>query len=149
MSTLTMTSTEKLPININASKALCAELMPINSVINRLEAQFNFQTMTANWYGDEEEIIDVDILLVMPEHFVIKQAEQRGEQGFKSFSDDVFSVHDLKKQTCQCLIAITPNELTLLTQENKLLAPYLQKKLYKVLTLIGQQLGLPVLKHVD
>ncbi len=45
---------EQLPIIITVSDELVIILPKLNSVKNRLEAQFNFQTMTANWYGDED-----------------------------------------------------------------------------------------------
>jgi hypothetical protein len=48
--------TEKLPIAIMPSNDLMAKFKQIKSVSNKLEAQFNFQTLTANWYGDENTI---------------------------------------------------------------------------------------------
>ena len=55
--------TEQLPINIEVSKPLTVLYPKIVGISNKLEAQFNFQTMTANWYGDENNIITIKLFL--------------------------------------------------------------------------------------
>jgi len=144
--------TEQLPICIYANDELVLSLVKIESVINRLEAQFNFQTMTANWYGDEDEIISITLWLRNPESFeqekiFAQQAvEYTGEQKnwhCQSYSDDVFSLYNEQDKQLNCTVAITAAELTLLSEQDKLLAPYLQKKLHKVFQCIAVQLTLP------
>ena len=49
----------KLPISIKVTQVFAEQYPTLNSVINKLEAQVNFQTMTAGWYGDENNIITI------------------------------------------------------------------------------------------
>jgi len=144
--------TEQLPISIYASDELVDCIAKIQSVINRLEAQFNFQTMTANWYEHEDEIVSITLYLRNPEDFTerklaeVQTAEGEGESDkriYKAYSDDVFSTYNEPQRQLYCTIAITTAELSLLIEQEKLLMPYLQKKLHKVLNLIAEQLQLP------
>ena len=150
---------ETLPITIHASDELVMCLTKLSAVINRFEAQFNFQTMTANWYGDEDGIINIALCLLMPEDFskeqyvaqkamAIEKGDLKGylKSEFTSYSDDAFSVFDKNHRQLTCTVAITVGELTLLSQQEKVLVPYLQKKLHKVLNLIAEQLMLPLLE---
>jgi len=133
--------TEQLPISIQASNDLTAKFNKIKSVTNKLEAQFNFQTLTASWYGDEENILLINLYLETIEIF--KTEMSKSHQGNISlFSDDVFSVYQKEKPQINCFIAITPAELLLLEQQEKLLAKYLHAKLHKVLNLIAGELKL-------
>lgn len=136
---------EQLPITIKASSDLVITLPKLNAVANRLEAQFNFQSMLANWYGDEKKCVRVNVELQTPESFIELHAQYQPQVGFTVFSDDFFSVHQAHTEALACIVAITPNELTLLSEQQKLLAPYVEKKLHKVLNLIGEQLNLPSL----
>lgn len=138
--------TETLPITITVNKALLDKFINIKSVSNKLEAQFNFQTLTANWYGDEEDILTVQLSLETPASF-----EQRKETLSKSsddsvnishFSDDVICCFNEGQQQLHCTIAITKSELDLLVSQPALLAGYIQAKLRKVLNLIAQQQSL-------
>jgi hypothetical protein len=134
---------EQLPVSIVPCQELSDEFSKIISVANKLEAQFNFHTMTANWYGDEDNIFFVQLHLNTPSIFSeIKEAVDAQE--LTTHSDDVFSFYLNKEseQTLICHIAITDSELTLLTQQPKLLAPLLNVKLQKVLNLIANKLNL-------
>ena len=55
---------ETLPISIKVSDALATEVQNILSITNKLSAQLNFHTMTANWYGDEANIMSINFYLV-------------------------------------------------------------------------------------
>jgi hypothetical protein len=135
--------TESLPITILVHDELALHFDKISGVVSKLEAQFNFQTMTANWYGDEHDITYVQLHLLTPEIFT--QAHQSYQkQDIKSFSDDVFTVTENNKLLI-CNIAITAAELALLTQQTKLLSALLSVKLKKVLNLIAEHLSLTVL----
>ncbi len=138
--------TEKLPVSIYVSDDLKQQFGKITSVCNKLEAQFNFQTMTANWYGDENNILFVQLHLETPPSFIEQQQRQQQEDT-KIYSDDVFSYYQKseKEQILLCPIAITDSELALLSKKNKLLAGLLQVKLQKVLNLIAHQLNLNVI----
>jgi len=136
--------TEQLPISINIHDDLVDKFTKIKSVINKLEAQFNFHTLTANWYGDEENILLIQLDIETPMSFNQHQAELKhaGLEGIviSHFSDDVICRFNDNEQRLFCHIAITESELTLLDQQPKLLAGFLQTKLHKVLNLIaGQQ----------
>ena len=55
--------TEKLPISIYVCDHLTKQFINFNSITNKLAAQFNFQAMTANWYGDEDNILFIQLWL--------------------------------------------------------------------------------------
>jgi len=137
--------TEQLPISIYVCDDLTNQLVNINSITNKLSAQFNFQAMRANWYGDEDNILFIQLLLETPQRFAMQKEKQLAKrvETFKIHSDDVFSVIDDKdSQQLICTIAITDFEQQLLGQQAKLLAGLLQVKLQKVLNIIAQQLNL-------
>ena len=133
--------TAQLPISIQPSNELIAKFSNIKSVTNKLEAQFNFQTLTAGWYGDEDNILLINLYLETNDFFDLEKIKiHQGE--VSHFADDVFSVYQQKQPQINCFIAITPGELTLLEQQGKLLAKYIQAKLHKVLNLIANKLTL-------
>jgi hypothetical protein len=133
--------TEQLPISIQTSNDLTTKFKKIKSATNKLEAQFNFQTLTASWYGDEENILLINLYLEISEVFDLEKLKShQGE--VSNFSDDVFSVYQEEQLQINCFIAITPTELTLLEQQEKLLPSYLHTKLHKVLNLIAGELKL-------
>lgn len=138
--------TETLPITINVTKDLLDKFANIKSVSNKLEAQFNFQTLTANWYGDEEEILTIQLSLETPASFEqCKEALDKlsGSRVIIShFSDDVICCSNESEQQLLCTIAMTVSELDLLVLQPTLLAGYIQAKLRKVLNLIAQQQSL-------
>jgi len=135
--------TEQLPISIYACDDLMQQFAKITSVCNKLEAQFNFQTMTANWYGDEDNVLFVRLCLETPQSFTLLKKIQP-QQDRKNYSDDAFSYFESRenKQNLISHIAITEAELTMLNQQNKLLAGLIHIKLQKVLNLIAKQLKL-------
>ena len=133
--------TEQLPISIQPSNDLSAKFNKIKSVTNKLEAQFNFQTLTASWYGDEDNIFLINLYLETIDVFNTEKSKSH-EGNISLFSDDVFSVYQKEKPQINCFIAITPAELTLLEQQEKLLPKYLHAKLHKVLNLIAGELKL-------
>lgn len=134
--------TEPLPISIHVCDDLKQQFIKLTSASNKLEAQFNFQTMTANWYSDEDNILFVQLHLETPQSFVAQQQAQQCE--LTIISDDVFSFYDkgCAAQLLICHIAITDAELALLKQQEQLLVALIQVKLKKVLNLIGKQLNL-------
>lgn len=134
--------TEQLPISIHTCNELKQQFVKITSVCNKLEAQFNFQTMTANWYSDEASILLVQLHLATPQGFVEQQSLMQQVET-QTYSDDVFSYYRKnEEQILICHIAITDSELLLLNQQNKLLRGLLQVKLQKILNLIALQLNL-------
>jgi len=137
--------TEQLPISIYVCDDLTEQWVNINSITNKLSAQFNFQAMTANWYGDEDNILFIQLLLETPQGFTnrLKKQNENQENRFEIYSDDVFSVIDDKDpQQLICTVAITESEHNLLAQQAKLLSGLLQIKLQKVLNIIAKKLNL-------
>ena len=137
--------TEQLPISIYVSDDLTNKCVNAGSITNKLAAQFNFQAMTANWYGDEDKVPFIQLLLETPEHFACQKESQKIKQlsTFKSHSDDVYSfTDDQVPPQLIYTIAITELELNLVKQKPKLLTGLLQIKLQKVLNLVAQQLSL-------
>jgi hypothetical protein len=132
--------TEQLPISIQASNDLMAKIENISAISNKLEAQLNFHTMTANWYSDEENILLINFYLVSAEEFDSSDKSQEIELEKEFLSDDVFMLSSSNK-LLDCHVAITASELLLLQENPKLLSGYLGKKLTKVLNLIAKQQG--------
>lgn len=135
--------TEKLPISIHTCDDLIHQFSKIISVCNKLEAQFNFQTMTANWYGDESTILFVHLSVETPTSFDLAR-NKNGDKEITCHRDDVFSFTEAyeKNPLLTYYIAITESELILLNKQPKLLAGFLSVKLQKVLNLIAEQLNL-------
>ncbi|MEW6981884.1 hypothetical protein AAD001_04445 [Colwelliaceae bacterium 6471] len=130
--------TEELPIVIRPHNELIDRYTKIKSVCNKLEAQFNFQTLTAGWYGDEDNILSIHLYLETPEGFD-HQRTQTHQGTLHTFADDVFNYFNESDLHITCIIAITDAELNLLSEQEKILASYIQAKLLKVLNLIAKQ----------
>ncbi len=138
--------TERLPIAISVNAELADRFLKIHAVTNKLEAQFNFHTLAANWYGDDENILLIQLTLETPSTFASKKAEQQSTEKEASkvtvFSDDVFNCFNSVQQQLDCHVAITSSEIELLKRQPKLLAGFLHKKLQKVFNLIAKQQSL-------
>jgi capsule polysaccharide export protein KpsC/LpsZ len=144
--------TEQLPISILVCSDLIKQLVnvnsaKVNSITNKLEAQFNFQTMTANWYANEDNIMFIQLLLKTPQGFIeqkIKQIEMQKNKHLKTFdvySDDVFIFIDKNEpQQLMCIIAITDVEQKLVAQKEKILNSLLTIKLQKILNILAKKL---------
>jgi len=135
--------TEQLPISIYVCDDLTQQWVNINSITNKLAAQFNFQAMTANWYGDEDTILYIQLGLETPQRFANQKQQTKQVKTFKVHSDDVFSfIDDNEPQQLICTIAITESEQNLVNKQVKVLGGLLQIKLQKVLNIIAKQLNL-------
>lgn len=135
--------TEKLPITIDVCDPLIQQFSKIASVCNKLEAQLNFQTMGANWYAEEDNILFVQLKIeTLKTYELLKKSYQ--EYNIKNYSDDVFSCYENtdKVQQLNCYIAITDVETAMLEQQSNVLADLLNIKLNKVINLIAKQLKL-------
>jgi len=144
-----------LPISIKVNKALEKQFSTLNSIKNKLEAQLNFQTLTANWYGDEENILCISLFLENEVGFsahkkhLKKQNKtiDKGQVEYINYSDDVFSCFYQNDNKIDVCIALTPSELNLLLKSPKVIATFLQVKLLKVLNLMAKKLALPLLTY--
>jgi len=133
-----MLLSEKLPISIHVSTELKTQFSRLGSVSNKLEAQFNFQTLTAGWYGDEENIFLINLIIETADGFLLKKIHNH--QGtITEFSDDVFSFYNEAENETNCFIAITDSEQKLLSSQEKVLPVFINKKLQKILNLIAAQ----------
>jgi hypothetical protein len=135
--------TEKLPITIDVCDYLNQQFSKINSICNKLEAQFNFQTMRANWYSDEDNVLCVRLFVETPKSYDIHIKSQL-EHSIHNYSDDVFRFYrsNEDKHELNCYIAITDIELSLLDKKNEILSALLNIKLKKVINLIAKDLKL-------
>lgn len=142
-------TTVALPITINSNDDLQVQFPTIQPVINKLAAQFNFQTLTANWYADEDNILLIELSLETPKSFECRQTAfaQLSANNYivSDFSDDVICCTNTAEPAVNCIIAVTYSEIELLTQYPKLLVNFTQAKLHKVLNLIAQQHSLTVI----
>ena len=138
--------TEALPLTIKVNNDLLDKLPKIKSISNKLEAQFNFQTLTANWYCNENDILIIQLSLETPTSFNKRQKEIEKSPAsaviISYLSDDVISSFNEAEQQLLCIIAITDSEQTLLELQPKILTGFIEKKLHKVLNLIAQQQSL-------
>ncbi len=132
--------TEQLPISIQVSDDLVAEINNVAAISHKLEAQLNFHTMTANWYGEEENILLINFHLVCIDEFDGAEKSQDNSVEKEFLADDVFMLSATNK-LLDCHVAITESELSLLKKTPKLLSGYLGKKLTKVLNVIAQRQG--------
>lgn len=130
----------QLPISIKLNSKLIAQFSKLTSIASKLESQLNFQTMTAGWYGDEDNIINLCLSLESPESFQ-KSLSTNQELVINEFADDVLFTSNQPSHLQTCFIAITDIELNLLGQHPKLLPGFLDKKLTKVLNLIAKELN--------
>ena len=132
--------TTELPISINICDELLDQFPSLKPTTNKLEAQLNFQTLAANWYGDEENILLISFYIQTGQDFAFQQTQiHEGELTY--FADDVFSYHNEPQKQMSCFVAITDSELKLLQAQEKILAGYLQKKMLKVVNLIATKLS--------
>lgn len=128
---------------------LRSQFSKITSIANKLEAQLNFQTLTANWYGDEETILAIKLSFETPDTFNQHQAgikDSADISTIKKFSDDVICIINQPALKIFCYIALTPSELELLSSQPKIIAGFIQAKSSKVLNLIAQECSLPTIK---
>ena len=96
----------QLPISIKINNHLTEQFAKLKSLVNKLEAQFNFQTMTAGWYGDEENIVEICFSLESPQSF--EQAISKSLFSDKlTLADDVISFYDSSTNLRICFVAIT------------------------------------------
>jgi len=130
--------TEQLPISIQPSIALMEKYRKLKSASNKLEAQFNFQTLTAGWFGDEENILLINLIVDTAEDFLLQKIHNH-QGAITEFSDDVFSFYDEKTHNTNCFVAITVTEQKFLSQQEKIIPGFIQAKLQKVLNLIAVQ----------
>ena len=97
--------TEQLPISIQLSNDLITQFPKVKSVCNKLEAQFNFQTLTASWYGDEDNILLINLYLETSDFFDLEKAKDRSGE-ISNFADDVFCIYHKELPQINCFIAI-------------------------------------------
>lgn len=131
-----------LPIKIKIAPELVATYKNIKSVAEKLAAQLNFKTLTAGWYGIEDDILKIQLIIDTEKQFVSHRASQYQGQ-LTEFSDDVMSFFQADNKQIVCYIAITDGEQKLLLARAKIMTVWMRTKLEKVLNLIANQQFLP------
>lgn len=137
---------DELPIKINVSDEL-SQYLPesfkrIKSTCNKLSAQLNFQTMTANWYNDERKIITITLELTSPKTYQHLLNQQK-KSTIKVFSDDVFLINNNNdKPIYSVFVALTTKEQTLINTHPALSYPLIDKKFTKVINLLADYLAI-------
>lgn len=132
---------DELPISIHVSQELLTLFPKLNSVINKLSAQLNFQTLTAAWYGDEDNILTITLYLELQAGFAMQQNKEHTVAA-TDFADDVICYMDMDRQVIDCYVAITDSEVALIDQHQQLLSGLMDKKLHKTLNLIAVEQSL-------
>ncbi|WP_448566707.1 hypothetical protein [Thalassotalea ganghwensis] len=134
---------EPLPITIVANDALKTRYQHLASHCNKLEAQLNFQTMTAGWYGDEDKIYQIRLLIETVDdlanylHQFQQDQNNANKQNLHQLADDVLCFDNQQQLHMDVVIALTDSEHALLTSNEKLVLPLMQKKLTKVMNLVA------------
>lgn len=133
--------TEDLPITIHVDATLSTRYTAINSIKNKLEAELNFHALRANWFGDEENILHIQLILEPAKAFhdnkIAREALASNTVLISFLSDDVLNYFSSQALLCKSYIALTESEDKLLTQQPKLLPGLLQVKLRKIVNLIA------------
>ncbi len=130
----------QLPVTITLNDELVVQFNKLQSITNKLEAQFNFQTMSAGWYGDEDNIVQISLSVESQQSFTAKINQPTDIEPI-DYSDDVVSFFDEANNLMHCFVALTENEVLLLNEHPKLMASFVDKKLSKVLSLLAKELG--------
>jgi hypothetical protein len=130
---------ETLPITISTSESLAKRYNKLTSVVNKQEAQVNFQTLAAGWYEDENNITQLDMILVGNDEY-LKQLALESSDDKTEISDDVMLY--INQTQLKCLIAITDAEMELLDEQPKVLSGYISIKVKKVINEIADKQGL-------
>ncbi|GLX79869.1 hypothetical protein tinsulaeT_32090 [Thalassotalea insulae] len=129
----------ELPLSIEVTSELLAAQQTLTGLSNKLEALFNFRTMTAGWYGDEDCILRIRLSLETQQTLTLARADVTELQELTELSDDVFVVFDSNNLDISANIALTDKELVLIEQTAQLLQPLLDKKIVKTLNFIAEQ----------
>ncbi|QBG36922.1 hypothetical protein [Litorilituus sediminis] len=131
--------TEQLPIRLKANDELRAQFAKIHSQVNKLEAQLNFHALTANWFGDEEAILSIELFIESAISFndKVQVLQSESSSAITFLSDDVFYLTVLDSEPLQYYVALTDKEAGLMQEKPPLVAGLLQMKLTKVLNEIA------------
>jgi hypothetical protein len=130
---------DALPIKITSSASLLTRYIKLGSLVNKQEAQTNFQTLTAGWYEDEATITNIIITLVNHDEYIQQLTiDNCGDK--TEISDDVILYVD--NTFISCFIAVTTSEIELLDKQPKILSGYISMKVKKVINEIAEKLGL-------
>lgn len=131
--------TEQLPIRLKANDELRAQFAKIHSQVNKLEAQLNFHALTANWFGDEEAILSIELFIESALSFndKVQALQSESSPAITYLSDDVFYLPALDSEPLQYYVALTDKEAGLMQEKPPLVAGLLQMKLTKVLNEIA------------
>lgn len=140
-----LSMTSDLPITLAVNQQISSAFSHMPFVGEKLAAQLNFQTLTAGWYGNEQDVLKVHLCIVSKQQLTSKCDAPEHQQKLTVFADDVISYYQQSKQQITCYVAITDIEQKQLLATAKLSKIYMHTKLTKVLNLIAKQRGLPLI----
>lgn len=130
---------ERLPITLSIDHDLKQIFPKALAYANKLEAEFNFHAMLANWYEKEEEIVEIEILYLTTTSYDFNLQQLAGRESH-IVSDDVCYIFESEKHI-NIYISITDNESIKIKEQIKLLNALLKVKAQKVLSIIAKELG--------
>ena len=136
-----MTTPLSLPISMNVSPHLNVQFVKLTSILSKLEAQFNFRTMTAGWYGDEEAIHTFSIHILTPSEYSVEYKTHVVDQ-LTSHADDAFSCFNGAQNGTHCFLSITENEQILFSEHPAIISKLIEKKVEKLLNSLSSQYSL-------
>lgn len=131
-----------LPISIKVSSILGQSFTKISSVVVKHEAHFNFQTLAAGWYDNENNILIIELVLLTMHEFTQQTTTDSFDTKTDSktdIADDVVSYFKESTNKVTCFIAITNAEEIVLIKQPKLLTSYIKAKLLKVVNCIAKE----------
>ena len=131
-----------LPISIKVSSILGQSFTKISSVVVKHEAHFNFQTLAAGWYDNEDNILIIELVLLTMHEFTQQTTTDSFDTKTDSktdIADDVVSYFKESTNKVTCFIAITNAEEIVLIKQPKLLTSYIKAKLLKVVNCIAKE----------
>jgi len=102
---------EPLPIRVEIKHLFEAGDVKSQSLIERLQAWINFQTLAANWFADESQIVDVSIVLLPQNHFL--DLELNTEQVWQSIqiTDDYVYTANSKTNSANIYVGLSNTTL--------------------------------------
>ncbi len=102
---------EPLPIRVEIKHLFEAGDVKSQSLIERLQAWINFQTLAANWFADESQIVDVSIVLLPQNRFL--DLELDTEQVWQSIqiTDDYVYTANAEANTANIYVGLSNTTL--------------------------------------
>lgn len=106
-------------------------------LITKVEAWLNFRALAANWYADENKVIEIDFT-VMPESKFLEQEVDEKWQQVKLSTGLAVYLHNKPKCHFNCFVMLANEEIKNLMKQPETLETFLQQRLAEVASHLGQ-----------